>query len=131
MQTAREYAISLGLAKPGRGKLSFAAHEALQKAIANGMTFSDYPKETNGPKPVHKKVRPSKPAKEDTTGIAELAPYRFPENAFKAVQGNGIVRSLREACRTCRVSLVGHYCENPQIVALDGSASVPVKIVAL
>jgi hypothetical protein len=39
---AREYAISLGLAKPGKGKLSFAAHAAIQKAIADGMEFTDY-----------------------------------------------------------------------------------------
>lgn len=37
----REYAISLGLAKAGRGKLSRAAHEAINKAIAGGMTFSE------------------------------------------------------------------------------------------
>jgi len=45
---ARDYAVSLGLAKPGgRGKLSVKAHEAIQQAIANGQTFTDY-KESNG-----------------------------------------------------------------------------------
>jgi hypothetical protein len=39
---AREYAISVGLAKPGRGKLSFAAHAAIQKAIADGVKIEDY-----------------------------------------------------------------------------------------
>jgi hypothetical protein len=39
---ARDYAISLGLAKPGKGKLSKAAHDAIQKAINEGKTFVDY-----------------------------------------------------------------------------------------
>lgn len=39
---AREYAISRGLAKEGRGKLSFAAHAAIKQAIADGMEFEDY-----------------------------------------------------------------------------------------
>lgn len=39
---AREYCIGLGLAKPGRGKLSKDAHAAIKKAIANGQTFDDY-----------------------------------------------------------------------------------------
>lgn len=39
---AREYAISLGLAKPGKGKLSKAAHAAIQLAIDTGQVFDDY-----------------------------------------------------------------------------------------
>lgn len=39
---AREYAISKGLAKAGRGKLSAAAHTAIKQAIADGMQFDDY-----------------------------------------------------------------------------------------
>jgi hypothetical protein len=39
---ARDYAISLGLAQPGRGKLSKKAHAAIQEAIDNGQTFEDY-----------------------------------------------------------------------------------------
>lgn len=39
---AREYAISLGLAKPGRGKLSKQAHAAIQLAIETGQIFEDY-----------------------------------------------------------------------------------------
>jgi hypothetical protein len=39
---AREYAISLGLAKAGRGKLSKDAHAAIQLAIETGQVFEDY-----------------------------------------------------------------------------------------
>lgn len=38
---SREYLVSLGLAKPGRGRLSLTAKEALSKAMADGMTFDD------------------------------------------------------------------------------------------
>lgn len=44
MTTRREYAISLGLAKQGRGRLSHEAHAAIAKAESEGMTFSDSPK---------------------------------------------------------------------------------------
>lgn len=39
---AREYAISLGLAKATRGKLSKEAHAAIQIAIQEGHVFDDY-----------------------------------------------------------------------------------------
>jgi hypothetical protein len=39
---ARDWLITQGLAKAGRGKLSKAAHAALQKAVADGKTFEDY-----------------------------------------------------------------------------------------
>ena len=50
---AREFAISKGLAKPGRGKLSAAAHAAIKEAIADGQTFEDY-----GSNRVSNSVRP-------------------------------------------------------------------------
>lgn len=44
MQSAREYLVSINLAKAGRGKFSNAAKQALQDAIDNGMEFSDWNK---------------------------------------------------------------------------------------
>ena len=42
MTTRREYAASLGLAKPNtRGRLSKEAHEAIAKAESEGMVFTD------------------------------------------------------------------------------------------
>lgn len=41
MATKREYAISLGLAKPGKGRMSRAAHDAINAAIADGMIFDE------------------------------------------------------------------------------------------
>jgi hypothetical protein len=47
--TRREYAASLGLAKPNtRGRLSKEAHEAIAKAEAEGMVFTDQPKAKGG-----------------------------------------------------------------------------------
>lgn len=75
MMTRREYAASLGLAKVGvRGKLSHAAHEAIDKAREEGMTFSDDAREapaTPDPRDVRPRVRvvggPS-PVKTETVG---------------------------------------------------------------
>lgn len=39
--TAREYAVSLGLAKMGRGRMSPLATAAIDEAIANGVTFKE------------------------------------------------------------------------------------------
>jgi len=59
LQTPREYLVSLGLAKDGRGKFSKEAHEALEKAKASGIVFAE--KVAATPKP--KKVSLEKPAR--------------------------------------------------------------------
>ncbi len=41
MVTKREWLVTQGLAKPGRGKFSTAAHAALSRAASEGMTFDD------------------------------------------------------------------------------------------
>lgn len=41
MSSKREWLIARGLAKPGRGRLSREAHEALEQAIADGVVFTD------------------------------------------------------------------------------------------
>lgn len=41
MQSRKEYAVSLGLAKPGRGRLSKEAWVAIHKAEEDGVQFSD------------------------------------------------------------------------------------------
>lgn len=125
---ARAWLVTQGLAKDGRGKFSTAAKTALDKAVADGKTFDDYPKGTAPVKATKVKTEDSKPTG-DTSGIAELAPYRFEESDYRAVETvSGIERSLRSACNTCRVSLVVCWCAEPIIVARDGTGSVPVRI---
>lgn len=63
MATKREYLVSLGLAKPGRGKFSREAHAALAKAEADGMVFDE--------------AVPSKPAPKATKTV-DVAPEKAP-----------------------------------------------------
>ena len=74
MTTAREYLISKGLAKPGRGRLSRDAHAALAKAIAEGMTFTDSkpaPKPKAESKQISEQISPQK-------SLAEILPEEIP-----------------------------------------------------
>lgn len=127
---AREWLVERSLAKPGRGKFSKEAHLALSKAVASGVTFSDWPKEATGPSApkrtasVPESKTTDKPAensvKVETPGESQyLTPdsYRFPEAEYVAkAKVGGKVYSLRECCNTCRVSLVNHACETPSIL---------------
>jgi len=123
MVTAREYLVDLGLAKPGRGKFSKVAHQALEKALADGKKFSDYPKAVNPPriKSEPKGDSPKPTPKPAGTGMPDIIfpdEYRFPEAEYQAVRyedGKKIVHSMREICNNCRVSLVMCSCDNPTI----------------
>jgi hypothetical protein len=59
--TPREYAISLGLAKPGRGRLSREAHAAIEKAKTEGMTFDGDVKPLKSSKPKSSKIPKHRP----------------------------------------------------------------------
>lgn len=129
---AKDYLISKGLAKPGRGRISLAGHEALKAAIASGMSFSDYPKGNSLPaEPVPAKVE-RVPVKKEREEIPVIVPETFPMDSFRAFEredGKLIERSLREVCTNCRVSLVQCECGHPEIVSrnpLRGPSHVPV-----
>lgn len=93
MQTKREYLVNLGLAKANaRGRFSLEAKEALVKARAEGVTFSD----DNKPKPT---PRISKSDKAKLTVFADNAPAVAPKSR-KIVervraQGHGYVIAPR------------------------------------
>jgi hypothetical protein len=55
MMTRKEYAISLGLAKPGRGRMSKEAHEAISQALADGYVFAEGSSVTPIEEPVYVK----------------------------------------------------------------------------
>ena len=128
MQTRREYAASLGLAIAGaRGKFSTAAKDAIAKAEAGGMRFSDTVT-TSAPTKTVKSEKSPVLGKTDARMAEYLFPdeYRFPEAEYRAtVLDNGKRRevSLRECCNTCKVSLVNHACDAPTI-----HSGTPVKI---
>lgn len=128
---AKEYLVSLGiLKKEGRGRMSQEAHDALEHALAEGIQFSNYPKSDVT---VQTKTG-TKTVKKVSTAPAEIGDvtYIYPEHAFKAVQANGKVRSMREICRPCGFSLVvctcAYYSRTPRIVSLDGRGDVDVSI---
>lgn len=113
MQTKREWLVTQGLAKPGRGKFSNAAKAALAKAEEEGMTFSDGA--APAPKATGEVKEAPKPAASETPFLTSDE-YRYPENVYRAsVYRNGkkVALSLRECCSTCKVSLVNHFCDSP------------------
>jgi hypothetical protein len=50
MPRSRDWLVQQGLAKKGKGRLSFAAKDALAKAIADGIIFDDIRQENPGEK---------------------------------------------------------------------------------
>lgn len=81
MTTAREYLITKGLAKPGRGRLSRDAHAVLAKAIAEGMTFTDS-------KPVPKRIKAEPKAESEQISpqisSADIWPDVIPEGFWQS-----------------------------------------------
>lgn len=117
MQTKREYLVSLGLAKPGRGKFSGAGKEALAAAEAKGMSFSDTAP-VKSVKATTEKVEKAAPVDAGNTPYLTQDEYRFPEKEYRGISFDGGKRkevSLRECCNTCKVSLVNHMCDRPTI----------------
>lgn len=81
--TEREYLVSLGLAKPGRGRFSGAAKEALAKAKEEGKTFTDT-------KPVVK-ASPKPAAKPAAKAVPKVDTPKFDAKAVRAwAKDNGI-----------------------------------------
>lgn len=125
---AREYLVSKGLAKPGRGKFSTAGIAELNAALGRGQKFTDYPKsDVVVTKPTGEPVK----VESADSDIPYIPEYRYAEDAFVAIEvrdGKRVERSLRSACNHCRKSLVVCWCPSPIIVAHDGNGSVPVTI---
>lgn len=123
--TRREYAISLGLAVPGRGRLSAKAHEAINKAEREGMKFSDSPF-TPSPRPVH--THNVLPKIIQTDDIPADPKHTFEETVtFKGVvNGKTVVVDGRQVCsgdNGCGYSL--WYCRCP--IAITASRSTLSK----
>ena len=91
---ARDYLISQGLAKAGRGKFSNEAKSQLNSAIESGMVFSDYDGSPKAAEPTYET-----PAMTWPTGHAIIV-----ETGEKI--------SLVNACNDCGVSL--HWCDCPK-----------------
>lgn len=137
MATKREYLVTLGLAKDGRGKFSAAAHAALDAAIANGVVFDEpvkpEPKPRKAaapkPKPALTLVKPasSKPARtietEDANGKrttitfepeAGPRPIVRPERTLYAISPSPVgathIRIAYDLCQRCAYSVQTCTC---------------------
>lgn len=132
---AKDYAVSLGLAKPGRGRMSLAAREAVEAAIAKGYVFEGYVSRARPDKP-QKSVSVSvpKPAepKDTAEGINMYADgwYRYDsdqEFAYDDDAGKSHIINGKAVCMTCKFSLVGHKCQSPVVLTRHGVRHVRLK----
>lgn len=130
MTTRREYAISLGLATPGKGRMSNAAHQAIEKAEAEGMQFTDAKPVTMKDKIEARKAKITESATRTAkvsaglnNRLAQTAAQEAAEplakpftGTFRAVMPDGSRKKLsdRTACQ-CGASLSFCYCKTPTV----------------
>lgn len=149
LQTPREYLFSLGLAKMGRGKFSAAAHDALAKAVADGMQFKDVTvvkapvavvtKSDNNVKPVKTEtVKVStKPADRPNARIVdglmvEAAPRYMHDNYIaNDIDDTKIKKTWKDTCNGCGYSIRWCLCASgPSVFSLvDLSTSLRLATV--
>lgn len=124
MTTEREWLIEQGLAKPGRGRLSHSAHEALATARANGVLFTDR-------KPIK---RERNDIVRDEDGFVIFKPSIKMRNLKGQLFGYTIEgwKVGFVACRRC--SQYMNYCECPEgikppgiVVSLDARTEKAVE----
>lgn len=108
----RDWLVSQGLAKPGRGKFSNAAKEALVAAAENGIVFID--------KSVSVGTVRTVVDGEIVEEKRELNPFaHHPEPiregmvTFNGTDGFTLEVNSSEACNSCRYSLGWCYCKVP------------------
>ena len=129
----KEYAVSLGLATAGKGRMSREALAAIDKARAEGRTFDDdTPDAPKAPKPVKAPSRPvvrnfTEPTRSYRTGAVETSEsvmgdvftrYEMTQ-LFKGTDSNGKEHkgiNVAQACYTCGYSLLGHTCNEPKVL---------------
>jgi hypothetical protein len=133
---AKDWAVQQGYCKAGRGRMPREAHAAIQKAIAGGMSFSDYKgaPAAKGAKTVEIR-KDQADAGTVSKGDPELnqyaeAFYRYPmDQKFSYIDpdGKSKIVGARVACMTCGYSLVGHVCDKPVVITYHGPQSVTPK----
>jgi hypothetical protein len=103
MVSKREYLIERGLAKPGRGRMSSAAHDAIKQAINSGVKFTDGTENSSAGIGATPDPRPDRPE--------GMYVFRNPDGTeFKRLHTN--------ACANCHYSFQWCYC-------LDGTTQFP------
>lgn len=122
----KEYLVSIGeLTEVKRGRLSLAHIEMCKKAAAEGISIEGY--EVSRPTAAQPNVEVKKVAVTNEKVVSEVF-IRYELDEFVAVEADGTRHDLKQACK-CGYSLVGHICENPQILVKGKSGHQPVTIV--
>lgn len=117
--TRKDYAVSLKLAKAGKGRMSREANAAVDKAISEGMTFNDKGSAiVKGEAPKGPVVAKDDAPKADAKEFNQYAPefYRFDrDQMFWYTDDKGKRREVngKGVCRGCGFSLIGHTCADP------------------
>ena len=128
--TEKDYAISLGLAKAGRGRMSLDAKAAVAKAKADGMVF-----QMKGPATATVSVSKTTKKADGTvtkeTVETEANQYadafmRYPLDQMFVYEHEGKKYKVsgRLACMPCGYSLVGHGCNDPVVLTYHGQKKV-------
>lgn len=120
MTTKRDYLIGLGLAKPGRGKFSNAAKDAIAKAEADGTIFSDSSASVPAPKVKAAKVVEPKVSNSDPGVMLNEDLPHFGVDFFYRKDGKKKPLSNRTACMNCGYSLIAHQCNLPKAITPAG-----------
>lgn len=140
--TEREYLVSLGLAKPGRGRYSADAKAALEKARQDGKTFDEpsyrvIQMQSKSRKPrvevktSNETVTKPKP-KPQGVGVIELQPRSVSEGTkFVHTSASGKKQTISDSnvCGNCGVSLGWHKCSNPTALVRGHLGFVPVQMI--
>jgi hypothetical protein len=121
----RAYAITLGLAIPGRGRLSRAAAAACDAAAIGGMVFSDSTASVAAPRTAKggvfaKTVRQPTQVEDDEQFNVQDALYPN-EQTWRYEDGQ--ILNGRAVCSPCGYSLQYHRCSNPSAVVSPGVLS--------
>ena len=134
---AKDYAIELGLARPGKGRMSLEAHAAIRAAIEAGThTFPDYKgaidKSATPKGRTIDKDAPSAPVlpveRPDNYGDARM---RYPlDQMFQGTRANGktVKVNARQACMRGRYSLAGcfEHAGQPHSVLVSSMEQIDV-----
>jgi len=130
MKTRREYLVTKGLAKEGRGKLSRAAHEEIARAVASGMEFSDLQD-----RPVVVKRAPKERPADGNVEVTEenryaAAAMRYPaDQMFEGRDSSGkrYTVSARNGCGNSHYSIAGCFTCQTHTTLVNSMEFIEVK----
>lgn len=139
MQKAKVALVEAGIIKTaGRGRISADGHAWLKQQHEQGVRFSDWPKgevvvtktEATADTPAKSTVKVIRTESTSSEKVIVDIHYTYPEEDFEAhefVDGKKKRVGMREVCNNCRVSLVGHWCDEPVVWVTHKVFIVPKK----